>query len=342
MQRINTLNYPIYIGHNIAKQAFLSPVDQNVLICDDRIKDLYAAQFKDLCPLTLSVPPGEQSKTREMKQVLEDRLLENQFLRKTRIYALGGGVITDLGGFLAATYCRGVEFVSIPCSLLAMVDSSIGGKTGVNTPWGKNLIGQIYFPQSVWIDVAFLASLPKKELSHGMAEVIKHAALFDQNFWQWLITESTSLLSLDTDSLIHMIKRSVELKNEVVSIDPFEKKERMLLNFGHTFGHGIELASHYAIAHGEAVAYGMVLEALALGRPIEMLLACFKQYGLLSRGDLSDLDRDACIAAMRHDKKNKEGQIRIVNWQSIGKVDLPIAVDEQKINAAFQHLSDYL
>ncbi|NDH09402.1 MAG: 3-dehydroquinate synthase [Gammaproteobacteria bacterium] len=342
MQIINTTHYPIYLGHDIAHRAFDESIQHHVLICDDHIKGLYAEHFFKLASLHLSIPAGEQSKTRAVKESLEDQMLAHACHKQTQIFALGGGVITDLAGFLAATYYRGVDFISIPTSLLAMVDSSIGGKTAVNTPWGKNLIGQFYFPKNVWIDLAFLKTLPSEEFSNGMAEVIKHAALFDSDYWEFLTSEFENILNMSLDALMTMIKRSIELKHEIVTRDPFEKKERALLNFGHTIAHGIESASDYTIKHGEAVAYGMILEAYILNRPLDKLIKCLKQYGLLQHGQLDGLDWEQCITAIAHDKKNRDGEIYLVNWQDIAVVELPISVTIHQIEKAFLVLKELI
>ena len=342
MQTINTANYPIYLGYDIAQKAFDNSLQQQVLICDDNIKKLYADDFFKLTWLSLSIAAGEQSKTREVKLQLEDRLLTSGCSKQTQIVALGGGVITDLVGFLASTYYRGIDLITIPTSLLAMVDASIGGKTAVNTPWGKNLIGHFYAPKSVWIDVGFLKTLPRDEFSNGMAEVIKHAALFDKTYWQFLFKASTSILSMEIDALITMIKRSIELKHQIVKRDPFEKKERALLNFGHTIAHGIEHATDYAIKHGEAVAYGMVLEAYIQKSPIDELIKCLKLYGLLQHGDLNGLHLEKCLHAICHDKKNRNDAIYMVDWHDIADVDLLKVVTVNQIEQAFSALKDIL
>lgn len=342
MQIITTENYPIYLGVKIASDAFVDSISNHVLICDDNIKTLYAHQFFKFSRLNLSISPGEQSKTRLVKQELEDQLLSSGFRKQSIIVALGGGVITDLVGFLASTYYRGVDFISIPTSLLAMVDSSIGGKTAVNTAWGKNLIGQFYFPKSVWIDVSFLATLPKIEFINGMAEVIKHAALFDISYWQFLMTETKAIFDLAPEPLMEMIKRSIEIKHQIVALDPFEKKERALLNFGHTIAHGIEISSNYSIKHGEAVAYGMILEAYIFNSPTDKLIACLKQYGLLQTGDLNHLDWDKCISAILNDKKNRDDDVYVVHWHDIARVDLPKPVSISQIETAVKALKDMM
>ena len=208
------------------------------------------------------LPDGEVHKNWKTLDDLLTRLLELRAERSTTLIALGGGVVGDIGGFAAAIYQRGIPFVQVPTTLLAQVDSSVGGKTGINHPLGKNMIGAFWQPQAVLIDVGCLATLADRELRAGLAEVIKHGAIRDAEFFAWLETNMAALLARDANALTHAIHRSCAIKAEIVAADERESGERALLNFGHTFGHAIEAAQGYGTwLHGEAVAAGMVCAA---------------------------------------------------------------------------------
>ena len=274
---------------------------------------------------TLAFPAGERSKTRETWARLTDGLLERGFGRDSGIVALGGGVAGDLAGFVAATYLRGVPCVQVPTTLLAMLDASVGGKTGVDTPQGKNLIGAFHPPVLVVSDPRVLATLPEREYRSGMAEAVKHGLIADRAYFRWIEREAESLLRRDPEVLEHLVRRSVEIKAEVVSGDERETGRRAILNAGHTVAHALERATGYALPHGEAVGLGMVAEcelAARLGRAapavrerVEEVLA---RLGLPTRlpgappaGDL--------LAAMAADKKNRGARIRFA---------LPVALGE--------------
>ncbi len=208
----------------------------------------------------ISFPAGESSKTRATKNKIEDQLLALKAGRDSVMIGLGGGVVGDITGFVASNLHRGVTFVQIPTTLLAQVDSSIGGKVAVNHPQGKNLIGAFYQPHAVYIDPQTLKTLPDKELSNGMAEVIKYAAILDLRLFEYLMLESEKILQRDKTALTKIIRRCCELKRSVVEKDEREKNLRRILNFGHTIGHALERASNYTLSHGEAVAIGMLAE----------------------------------------------------------------------------------
>ncbi len=218
------------------------------IITDTHVEKLYGHHLK--VPI-FSFPAGEASKTRKTKEELENRLLENGFSRETTLIALGGGVVTDLVGFLASTFCRGVDLILIPTTLLAMVDAAIGGKTAVNTEYGKNLIGTFYPPKSVLLNFKFLETLPEKEWFNGHVEMLKAALLADEELFY----------NFSTIPLTQAIHRAIEIKRRIVALDPFEKGVRKLLNLGHTMGHALETVSNYQLSHGEAVAHGIVLES---------------------------------------------------------------------------------
>lgn len=237
------------------------------MITDERVEGLHAAAITQrLADAGLRVdvfafPPGEANKNREHWSVLTDRMLAAGLGRDAAVLAFGGGVVGDLAGFVAATYLRGVPFVQIPTTLLAMVDSSVGGKTGVDTPAGKNLVGAFHPPRLVVADVAALATLPAAELRAGLAEAVKHAAITDAAYLGWIEAHHPEILEADPVACARLVRRSVEIKAEVVALDEREAGPRKTLNFGHTIGHALEAVSDYRLLHGDAVAIGMVAEA---------------------------------------------------------------------------------
>jgi 3-dehydroquinate synthase len=264
--------YPIYIGHHLLDTDLLKICciklnKRIVMITDSQLhhwlgKDLqHRLQEQGLAVELLSFPAGEHYKTRETKQTLEDALLLKHYGRDTCLIALGGGVTTDLVGFLAATYCRGIPVIYIPTTLLAMVDASIGGKTCVNTPHGKNLIGTFTQPHAVFMDTHILNTLPKNEWHNGMAEMIKHSVIADLKLFDILQKKSDLLQNHHSDFLIDMIYASCLIKKNIVEQDEHEQGIRQILNFGHTIGHAIEIIERYHIDHGEAVAIGMLVES---------------------------------------------------------------------------------
>ena len=263
-------SYPIYIGDQLLENADLilrhAPTRQLLVVTNDTIAPLYLdtllATLSGARTETVVLPDGEQYKTLETMNQIYTVLLEKRFDRRCTLIALGGGVIGDMTGFAAATYQRGVNFIQVPTTLLAQVDSSVGGKTGVNHPLGKNMIGAFYQPLSVVADIRTLNTLDDKELSAGLAEVVKYGLIRDREFFNWLESNMDRLINRDPDSLAYAIERSCRNKAEVVAADELEAGERALLNLGHTFGHAIEAGIGYGSwLHGEAVAAGMVMAA---------------------------------------------------------------------------------
>jgi len=283
----------------------------------------------------MQLPDGEQYKTLATLESIYDTLIEWRFDRYCGLLALGGGVIGDLTGFAAATYLRGIPFVQLPTTLLAQVDSSVGGKTGVNHPQGKNLIGAFYQPRHVHIDVALLATLPAREYAAGLAEVVKYGIIRDAAFFAWLEKERGTLANRSTAALETAVMRSCQIKADVVESDENEQGLRAILNYGHTFGHAVEtLAGYGVVRHGEAVAIGMVLAArtaarLGLGsqNDVARISALLKAFDLPV--DPPAFPAEDYLAVMRHDKKAREGGIRLVLNQGIGaatlvEVDAPL------------------
>ena len=275
---------------------------------------------------TLQVPPGEASKSRESWAGLSDELLDMGFGRDSGLIALGGGMVGDLTGFVAATYMRGVPYALAPTTLLAMVDASVGGKTGVNTPQGKNLIGAFHPPVAVIADPQTLATLPDREYRGGLAEAVKHGLIADQAYFEWIESAAEAVLRRDPAALAHLVRRSVEIKAEVVSEDEHESGRRAILNAGHTVAHALESASDYRLSHGEAVALGLVAEcAVAERMGVAHSGLSDRVRGLLQRLGLpvrapEPLDYPAVLRRMFVDKKNRHTEIHCALASRLGRM----------------------
>ena len=337
MQRIDvelgTRRYPIFIGAGAMESkddlARAIPARDVLIVTNTTVGPLYAAKLtQTLAPrrcLEVSLPDGEVHKTLANVTRMLDVLIANRFARDCCVVALGGGVVGDMAGFAAACYQRGVPFVQVPTTLLAQVDSSVGGKTGVNHPGGKNLIGAFHQPSAVFADTNTLNTLPDRELRAGMAEVIKYGLIVDPVFFDWLETNAERLLARDAAALGHAIKRSCEIKAEIVARDEREQGDRALLNLGHTFGHAIESATGYSSwLHGEAVGAGMLLAAdmsERLGwvgaKDVERVERILRKFGLPV--DVSALTAATLADKMKIDKKVAAGRIRLVLLKAIGK-----------------------
>ncbi len=322
-----------------------------LLVSDSIVAPLYAGTVReslhaarpDLAIGTFILPAGEESKTLAHFGHAIDALATLGATRDACVIALGGGVVGDLAGFAAACWMRGVDCVQVPTTLLSMVDSSVGGKTAVDIPQGKNLVGAFHPPRAVFADTGALATLPPRELRAGLAEVIKYGAIRDARFFQWLEQERTALLAMDEEALALAIAASCEHKAEIVARDPLEKGERALLNFGHTFGHAIETEQGYGgvgndnLNHGEAVAIGMVLAArlsadlgMAPATDADRLESLLRDYGLPVRLP-AGLAPEALLARMRLDKKNVAGRLRLVLWRGLGQAEVVPDVDEARV-----------
>jgi 3-dehydroquinate synthase len=284
-------------------------------------------QFDAKTVETLTIPAGEANKTRESWARLTDQLLANGFGRDSTVIALGGGVVGDLAGFVAATFMRGVPFVQIPTTLLAMIDASIGGKTGVDTPAGKNLVGAFHPPKAVFSDPQVLATLSLNEIRSGFAEAIKHGVIADAPYLDAVAGRAPEMLATggrESDSMLSLIVPSIEIKADIVSRDEREEGLRKVLNFGHTIGHAVELISGYSLLHGEAVAIGMALEselAEKIGVAQTGTAATVKrvvQSVGLPAAIPAGIDGNAVIEAMRSDKKGRSGSIRFALPLRIG------------------------
>ncbi len=289
------------------------------------------------------LPDGEQYKTWETLNRVFDHLLAHGCDRKTVLYALGGGVVGDIAGFAAASYMRGVPFVQVPTTLLAQVDSSVGGKTAINHPLGKNMIGAFYQPARVLCDLATLDTLPQRELCAGLAEIIKYGPIADMDFLAWLENDIGALLARDRAALAHAVQRSCEIKANVVGQDEREGGLRAILNFGHTFGHAIETGQGYGQwLHGEAVACGMVMASdlsAALGL-VPAALATRLQR-LIERAGLPllapQMPLQRWFELMRVDKKSEAGEIRYVLLEAPGRAGVRAVADEVVANVITRH-----
>lgn len=301
-----------------------------------RYGDRISAALGDITHQIHSLPDGEQFKNLEHLSGIYDRLVEMRANRDTTVIALGGGVVGDMAGFAAATYQRGVKFLQVPTTLLAQVDSSVGGKTAVNHTAGKNLIGAFHQPASVIIDPATLATLPPRELSAGLAEVIKYGVLGDLDFLNWLEANISALVNQEPGPLIEAIKRCCTMKAAIVKADEREHGQRALLNLGHTFGHAIEATLGYGDwLHGEAVAAGMVMAARASGLPDESIE---RLQDLLSCAGLPvappPIGSDTMWAAMQLDKKVLNGRVRLVLLHELGNAYVSSDYDQAALQAA--------
>lgn len=302
-----------------------------VVIADDRVAGLHGDAVLSRVRATgrpvdlLVFPAGEVSKTRDVWADLSDRMLGSGHGRDSAVLALGGGVTGDLAGFVAATYLRGLPLVQLPTTLLAMIDSSVGGKTGVDTAAGKNLIGAFHQPRFVLADTRTLETLPAAEVRSGAAEAIKHGAIADESYFAWIRREADPVLALDPAAAVDLIRRSVEIKAGVVAADEREGGLRKTLNFGHTIGHAVEALSAFRLLHGEAIAIGMVMEA-RLGEALgitdpgtaEQLAAVLRAFGL-PVAPPSEQDPAAILELTRVDKKARAGVVEYALIERIGR-----------------------
>ena len=328
-------SYPIHIGSGLLPQAELVAVHlaqprvavvTNATVAPlylDRLSQALSAQGVDV--LSIVLPDGEKYKDWQTLNLIFDELLKHRAERKTTLIALGGGVVGDMTGFAAASYQRGVPFIQIPTTLLAQVDSSVGGKTGINHPLGKNMIGAFYQPKLVLADTDTLKTLPPRELSAGLAEVIKYGLIWDAEFFAWLEAHMEALRALDPAAISHAIYRSCEIKAQVVAADERESGLRALLNLGHTFGHAIETGMGYGNwLHGEAVGAGMVLAA-RVSRRMGLISAqdAARAEALIARAGLPveapALGLERYMAYMGVDKKVEAGRMRFVLLKGIGE-----------------------
>lgn len=347
-------SYPIFIGQNLLTQKKLImpyvKAKQVMIVTNETIAPLYSEQTRALLDEFqvnhVILPDGEAFKNLTVLNMIFDALLTQRCDRQVTLVALGGGVIGDMAGFAAACYQRGVPFIQIPTTLLAQVDSSVGGKTGVNHPQGKNMIGAFHQPQCVLIDTNTLKTLEPRQLSAGLAEVVKYGLIHDAPFFDWLEQNTHRLLALDSEAIAYAVERSCTDKADVVAQDEKEKGMRALLNLGHTFGHTIEAGLGYGeVLHGEAVAIGMVLAAkmsqrlgwmdVASVARIEAMLNAMHLPTVIPEG----LTPEQMLELMQVDKKVQAGKIRLILMKGIGQSlvvdDYPADVLHQTLAAGF-------
>jgi len=344
-------SYPIYIGtHLLGQSALLAPhvpAEQVMIVSNTTVAPLYLdktlAAFSEFQTASVLLPDGETYKNLEVLTQIFDALLGKRFDRRSTLVALGGGVVGDMTGFAAACFQRGIHFIQIPTTLLAQVDSSVGGKTGVNHPLGKNMIGAFYQPRAVLIDTATLDTLDPRQFSAGLAEVVKYGLIRDAAFFSWLEDHVQDLLARDPQALAYAIERSCRNKAEVVAQDELEAGKRALLNLGHTFGHAIETGMGYGrTLHGEAVAIGMAVAADVSAR-LGWLSQTDSQriQDLLMRMNLPvrvpvELNQERMVNLMKVDKKVLSGKIRLVLLQGIGQASITEHCHAEQLKASLQ------
>lgn len=355
MDRVNVdlgdRSYPIFIGAGLLESlSALLPTlagKQVMVVTNTTIAPLYldrvAQAFENYRVDHVILPDGEQFKTLTTLDQIFTTLLEKRHNRTTTIVALGGGVVGDMAGFAAAAYQRGVEFIQIPTTLLSQVDSSVGGKTGVNHPLGKNMIGAFHQPRAVFADLSTLKTLPDRELSAGLAEIIKYGLIWDADFFEWLEHCMERLVARDIDALTHAVKRSCEIKAAVVGKDERESNLRAILNLGHTFGHAIETAQGYGEwLHGEAVGAGMVMavelsirEGWLPESMRERIHSLNQRAGLPVKGP-ADMTEAQYRTLMAVDKKVLDDNLRLVLLESLGKAVITTGFKAENLSATLR------
>ena len=348
-------SYPILIGRNLldrlpellertgAKGAAAVVTDENVapLYCERVCSEVEKA---GLAPVPCVMPAGEESKRLERIEELCGEFLEGALDRSSVVIALGGGVVGDTAGFAAATFMRGIPYIQVPTTIVAQVDSSVGGKTAVNHPLAKNVIGAFHQPSAVLIDLEMLSTLPERELRAGLAEVIKHGVIADAELFEYMESHVDAILAKDLDTLLYPVKRSCEIKAAIVSADEREHGVRANLNYGHTFGHAIEAVTAYGtFLHGEAISLGMQAASVLahdLGLVDEAFVArqraCFEAYGLPTQW--SELPLDETLEAMKRDKKVRAGTMKFVLAERMGSVVHRTDVTEAQARSALESL----
>jgi 3-dehydroquinate synthase len=349
-------SYPIYIGAGLLDRGELLHRHlrgrQIAVVTNEVVGPLYAERLTNALGAdyrvdVFAMADGEQHKSLATYAQLMDFLLAGRFDRSVTLIALGGGVVGDLAGFAAATFQRGVDFVQVPTTLLAQVDSSVGGKTAVNHPRGKNMIGAFYQPRCVIADIGVFDTLPEREYRAGLAEVVKYGVIRDAELFSWIEANAAALCRRDPDAVRLAVRRSCEIKAEVVAADEREGGLRAILNFGHTFAHAIEaLAGYGTVLHGEAVAMGM---ALAAEQSVRQGLLASDQAARLSSLLVTlglpvvppALPVDAMLDAMGHDKKVHDGRLRLVLAQDLGEVVVTDVVDAAALRQLLQTMAGY-
>ena len=348
-------SYPVFIGEGVLDRlgGVLSALDlagKVAVVSDENVAPLYGAAVSDLVrgagfePVECVIDAGEAHKRLAQVERLCGAFLEGGLDRASAVVALGGGVVGDTAGFAAASFMRGIPYVQVPTTIVAQVDSSVGGKTAVNHPLAKNIIGAFHQPSAVVIDLTLLSTLPERELRAGLAEVIKHGIIADESLFAYMEDKAEAVLALDLSALEYPVVRSCEIKSAIVAEDEREHGARANLNYGHTFGHGIEAATEYGrYLHGEAISLGMCAAgalAQSLGLVDEDFVArqraCLEAYGLPVAWP--EIPVDATLDAMRHDKKARGGTLKFVVADRMGHVVHRTDVTEELARAALESL----
>jgi len=357
LKQIVDNSYDIKIGKDLFED-FISGLKENpiaysyVIVTDSNVRKLYGEKLKRLIDgiaektLLIDFPAGEMQKTREIKTEIEDRMLEAGFGRDSALIALGGGVVGDIAGYVAATYTRGIPYIQVPTTLVACVDSSIGGKTAVDTPHGKNLIGSFYQPEAVIIDIKTLTTLGPEEIREGLAEIIKYGIIADYELFELIEQKSEDIFNYNIELLSLIVEKCCRIKGDVVENDEKESNLRKILNFGHTIGHAIENHSNYTLTHGNSISIGMVLEgriAVNLGiwsaEDLERVRLVFIAAGLPVEIPF-DIDPEKLISSMKIDKKSRAGVIEMSLPEAIGKIysidgKYSLKIDDETIREVF-------
>lgn len=350
--------YSIEITHGFDKlnQVLVDLNTYNKKICivsDSNVSKLY---LKDIISIiknnskeirTFSISPGEEQKNLDNVKILYEKLIEWKFDRKDILIALGGGVVGDLTGYVAATYLRGISFIQLPTSLLAMVDSSIGGKTGVDFSGYKNMVGAFHQPSMVYINTKTLETLPKEHFYNGMAEIIKHGLILDLDYVKWLKRNESNIHSFDQDVITSMIFQSCIIKKDVVENDPKEQGQRALLNFGHTIGHAIEKAVNFDLLHGESVSIGSVAASFISMKQgylsenkLKDIINLFKDFNLpvTIPDKLGWVDKESLLENISRDKKQESGKLKFILLKEIGQAFIETNVSNEEIRAAIEYI----
>jgi 3-dehydroquinate synthase len=347
--------YKAYIGNSF--DGFAACLDECgiygklLLVCDEKVNTLYGNEFlsriKNRDIYMCNITSSEENKSLDTVKDIYSRCLQNNFDRSSAIIALGGGVVGDTAGFAASSFMRGIKLIQVPTTVIADVDSSIGGKVGVNHSGIKNLIGSFYNPDFVYINTAVLKSLPQEHVISGIAEIIKYAVLFDKGFFYYLTENVQKLLNLDKDVLTDSIRECIFFKSEIVSKDIFDKNQRQLLNFGHTLGHAIESMSHFTIHHGMAVAAGMMFECILsnsmgilMDQEMAMIFSLIRECGLSKSFHLPDIDY--IFKIMKHDKKSEDGNIKFILPRAIGDAFVTTISGFEPLSNAFMLLKGHM
>jgi len=347
--KLKNSSYDIKVGEGIVNNTNLNLLKKKevLVVFDDKLPENFINILKKSLPSELlalnfiGINASEKNKSPETLNLIHTRLIKEKYSRDSILVGFGGGIVSDITGFAASTYQRGVDFILIPTTLLAQVDASVGGKTAINHPLGKNMIGSFHQPRLVVIDSLFLTTLPKKEMSCGLAEVIKHGLIQDIDYFEWLEKNIEDILNLESAAIEHTISRSIEIKANIVRRDEKERGDRALLNFGHTFGHAIELIGGFKdYNHGEAVSLGMII-ALNLSKlmgkvkdsDIERCQNLLKQAGIITK-PIDKLDAEIIYQSMLGDKKKSGNDMNFIILNKLGSATKVNKIDKSILTKA--------